>query len=146
MASIVPMNEFHTELVKKLNNEIQEKVLEKCHSEPNMSTIIRQAVTRRESSPNMSVIAGKLNLPRRGGVYNSTSFNLKAKTAKMELQNTLEMEIKKAKEKLIETKKKLALFSPIDSSASKNAAREEYYQAEKDVEEACKNLVMLYRA
>jgi len=49
----------------------------------------------------------------------------------------LQNAITKSKKVLIESRVKLGQFSVIEHSASKMAAYEEYYQAEKDVEEAC---------
>ena len=50
----------------------------------------------------------------------------------------LEAAVAKAKDELIAAKKSLALYSPIEHSAAKTAAREEYYLAERAVEEACR--------
>ena len=64
--------------------------------------------------------------------------NLKTKTANLELINSLQIKVNKAKEKLALSRANLAQYSLGDNSASKAAAREEFSLIEKEVEEACK--------
>jgi len=53
-------------------------------------------------------------------------------------KHELQIEVDKAKDKFRIAKNTLLQYSPIEHSASKKAAIEEYYLAEKEVEEACK--------
>ena len=66
------------------------------------------------------------------------TINLKSNLIKLQTQGELQASIVDAKEKLKIAKANLAMYSVIDNSASKTAAREHLSQAEKDVEDACK--------
>lgn len=65
------------------------------------------------------------------------TINLKSNLIKIQSQSELQTIIVAAKEKLKTAKANLAMYSIIDNLASK-IARERLFQAEKDVEDACK--------
>ena len=58
--------------------------------------------------------------------------------AKKKNLQTLQNAINKSKQTLLGAKAKLSQYSKIEHSPSKTSATEEFYQAEKEVEEACK--------
>lgn len=95
------------------------------------SNILNPIKPRRSSELSLPIYNRNLILnpikPRR-------SSELSLRNPKHELQ----LKVDKAKEKFAFAKKMLLQYSPIEHSVAKVAALEDYYQAEKEVEEACK--------